>query len=331
MKLSGKKIIERYLSYCAQGDVCGGYQFLCEIKSPPQRVQKFRRRLKKRLFSDSPQLRFKSFVPPWVRRFLRIFADYYVAVLVRKQGIKKAEELLLERLEKEILNYVSTENSLEERGNRVDEMLTEKFRQMGWYYLGGRTRPFLGPYVYEEQESLIYRVELPLGERELTVNFMKKVHSRSWLDFITLGISGAGGWAKDDGLYCFADFYDIDSSKFRIDYLQHEAQHFDDYERFPFLKTGSSDTLEFRAKLVQLIYAVDLTSFKWFMTEASENKELPHSYAAYRIKEALRERLNLAPDYDMVNYADMEKIRQEAQVIFQQNTRELESFSQKQD
>jgi hypothetical protein len=174
-------------------------------------------------------------------------------------------------------------------------------------------------------------VELPLGERELTVNFMKKVHSRAWMDFITLGKQGPGGWAKDDGLYCFADFYDVDSSVFRINYLKHETQHFDDYERFPFLKTGSSDTLEFRAKLVELIYAENMVSFQKFMAEASENKEMPHCYAAYRIKEGLRERLNLAPDYDMANYADMEKIRQEAQAIFQQNTRELELFAQKQD
>jgi hypothetical protein len=83
--------------------------------------------------------------------------------------------------------------------------------------------------------------------------------------------------------------------------------------------------------LVELIYAENMVSFQKFMAEASENKEMPHCYAAYRIKEGLRERLNLAPDYDMANYADMEKIRQEAQAIFQQNTRELELFAQKQD
>jgi hypothetical protein len=333
MKLSGKKIIDRYIFYCLQGDVCGGYQFLCEIKDPPQVVLKFRQRLKKRLFSDSPQLRFKSSASIWVRQLLRIFADYYVAVLVRKQDIKRAEELLAERVKAEILNCAATmENSLEEQVSGIDEKLKDKFRQMGWYYLGGRTLPFVGPYIYEEQEGLVYKVELPLGERELTINFMKKVHSRSWLDFITLSRSGTGGWAKDDGLYCFADFYDVDSSNFRINYLKHEAQHFDDYERFPFLNTGhSQDTLEFRAKLVELIYAENTVSFQSFMAEASENKEIPHSYAAYRLREALRERLNLTPDYDMANYADMEKIRQEALNIFQQNTRELESFAQKQD
>ena len=60
-----------------------------------------------------------------------------------------------------------------------------------------------------------------------------------------------------------------------MSYLKHEAQHFDDYNRFPHLKQGHQAHLEFRAKLVELIYVESLKGFLKFLSEAENEPEVP--------------------------------------------------------
>jgi len=86
--------------------------------------------------------------------------------------------------------------------HEVEAIISQKFKSIGWNFLGGVTQPYFGPYIYEKLEEKIYSVELPDGNRNLPVKLMRKFHSLSWLDYATFGICGTGGWAKQDGLYC---------------------------------------------------------------------------------------------------------------------------------
>lgn len=90
--------------------------------------------------------------------------------------------------------------------------------------------------------------------------------SRSWLDFISFGNVGTGGWiGKDGSLCCIKSLYDINSQNFKTSFLKHEAQHGYDIKKFSGI---SSIDLEYRAKLVELIYWEDTKIIKKIHLEA---------------------------------------------------------------
>ncbi len=86
-----------------------------------------------------------------------------------------------------------------------------------------------------------------------------------------------------DALYCVAQAYKyrFSSEAFRVSYLNHEAQHFSDYQRFPGL---SPVNLEYRAKLAELIAAKSAKRlFRKFTAEAKKDLKFPHSHASWRL------------------------------------------------
>ena len=57
---------------------------------------------------------------------------------------------------------------------------------------------------------------------------------RGWMDYLTFGWYGTGGWASLDGtIHCVEQAYDFESEKFLVSLLKHEAQHTVDMKRFP--------------------------------------------------------------------------------------------------
>lgn len=317
-----QKQIAAYVGHCLRHDITGGFAFLKNTPNQTTLLKRYLKRLESRLFLSVPRLRFKTAIP-WVRKLLKAFAGYYVEVLVKKTPIAQAEEVLVARIESEILHHPLNADSTEEKLKAIDIELSKRFSEIGWFYLGGRTAPFLGPYIYEEQTVKNFSVDLPLGRRDLKVVFMKKFHSRSWLDFVTLGKSGTGGWAKTDGLYCVEDVYDLESNRFKVNYLQHEAQHFDDYERFPVLKDGHQAILEYRAKLVELIYSETIATFRYFMDEAVGNPQNPHAYASWLIKKALEEKLQIHSDMEFNEFDDLSALQEAAGAVYDESTASL--------
>ncbi len=74
------------------------------------------------------------------------------------------------------------------------------------------------------------------------------------------------------------DDYDLDSEDFRVHYLQHEARHFADYQRYPKLEAHD---LEYRAKLTELVYAKSTLrpTLDHFIANARADLTSAHSYA----------------------------------------------------
>ncbi len=130
------------------------------------------------------------------------------------------------------------------------------------------------------------------GSEELTVYLLSGFLMRSWLDFATFGVLGTGGWTTDEGLFCVAEAYEkhggLGTELFRVSFLQHEAQHAADYRKFPGLETAD---LEYRAKLMELVYARSRRALRQFVVEAAPKREFPHAFASHALMGGLRSKL----------------------------------------
>ena len=163
------------------------------------------------------------------------------------------------------------------------ELLQSLFEAEGYHALFGKTQRYYGPYIWRDTVPTVYRVELPDGTAEYTVNILKGFVFRGWMDYLTFGRYGTGGWVSPDGtINCVEQAYDFASERFLVSLLKHEAQHAVDMKRFPEI---APTELEYRAKLVELHYSSDLNLLQKFLSEADENKtDDAHAVASARIR-----------------------------------------------
>ena len=150
------------------------------------------------------------------------------------------------------------------------EQLQSVFELEGYHALFGKTQGYYGPYIWRDTVPTVYRVELPCRTAEYTVNILSGFVFRSWMDYLTFGRYGTGGWASPDGtINCVEQAYDFASERFLVSLLKHEAQHTVDMKRFPEITPAEQ---EYRAKLVELHYSSDLSLLQKFLSEANESK-----------------------------------------------------------
>lgn len=215
-------------------------------------------------------------VPDELNTVLRLYQIYFRDVFYCRLPEEAAASKLLAGM-RELLNTPDA----------AEELLAEKlqtiFEQNGCHALFGKTQGYYGPYIWRETVPTVYCVELPGGTAEYTVNILKGFVFRSWMDYLTFGKHGTGGWASPDGtINCIEQAYDFESERFRVSLLKHEAQHTVDMKQFPGIMSAE---LEYRAKLVELHYAEDLGLLQKFLSEADESKaDNSHAVASARIK-----------------------------------------------
>lgn len=107
-----------------------------------------------------------------------------------------------------------------------DSQIAGLFQRRGLHFLGGMTSGYYGPYVWKTMETVSYEVELPDGIQTYRVRLLDGFLTRSWLDYLSFGETGTGGWTDDDGIInCVRSVWDIESENFQISLLKHEAQH----------------------------------------------------------------------------------------------------------
>ena len=104
----------------------------------------------------------------------------------------------------------------------VEEAAKAAFEAAGWHFLAGMTQGYRGPYIWRTTTRTDYDVEIPSGIETVTVFWMDGFLMRSWLDWLSDGEVGAGGWAKDEGLYCVRKVYadKLDQPSFQISFPQ---------------------------------------------------------------------------------------------------------------
>ena len=201
----------------------------------------------------------------------------------------------------------------------LTERLQSTFEQNGYHALFGKTQGYYGPYIWRDTVRTNYRVELPGGTADYTVNILRGFIFCGWMDYLTFGRYGTGGWASPDGtINCIEQAYDFESERFLVSLLKHEAQHVEDMKRFP----GITPTeLEYRAKLVELHYSGDLGLLQKFLSEADESRpDNSHAAASARIRHEFA-------DTDPEN---LSCIRTRALELLRAHTKEMETQCGKQ-
>ena len=215
-------------------------------------------------------------VPEYLNQILLQYQVYYRDVFYCGLPETEAADKLLTQL-KALLDMPDAEETL------LAEQLQSVFEAKGYHALFGKTQGYYGPYVWKDTVPTVYSVELPVGTAEYTVNILKGFVFRSWMDYLTFGRFGAGGWASPDGtINCIEQAYDFESERFLVSLLKHEAQHTVDMKQFPGITPAE---LEYRAKLVELHYSSDLGLLQKFLSEADESRASDgHALASASLK-----------------------------------------------
>lgn len=195
----------------------------------------------------------------------------------------------------------------------LTERLQAEFEAAGCHALFGKTQGYYGPYIWRDTVPTAYQVELPDGTAAYTVNILRGSIFRSWMDYLTFGRYGTGGWASPDGtINCIEQAYDFTSERFLVSLLKHEAQHTVDMKRFPGITPAE---LEYRAKLVELHYTGDPGLLQKFLSEADESKAGDsHAVASARLRRAFAD----------TDQSSLPCIRARALELFRAHTREME-------
>ena len=226
------------------------------------------------IFENGEYRRFD--VPDRLNDILRLYQIYYRDTFYCGLPESEAADKLLAGL-KALLNMPDAEEA------PLAERLQAVFEAEGYHALFGKTQGYYGPYIWRETVPTVYQVELPDGTAEYTVNILKGFVFRSWMDYLTFGRFGTGGWASPDGtINCIEQAYDFESERFLVSLLKHEAQHTVDMKQFPGITPAE---LEYRAKLVELHYSGNPGLLQKFLSEADESKTGDsHAMASARIK-----------------------------------------------
>ena len=226
------------------------------------------------IFEDCKYRTFE--IPDVLNDILRLYQIYFRDVFYCGVSEADAANQLRTQL-KRLLNMPDADEAL------LTEKLQSAFEEKGYHALFGKTQGYYGPYIWRETQPTVYRVDLPDGTAEYTVNILKGFVFRSWMDYLTFGRYGTGGWASPDGtINCIEQAYDFESERFQVSLLKHEAQHTVDMKRFAGITPAE---LEYRAKLVELHYSSDLGRLQKFLSEADESRTGDsHAIASVRIK-----------------------------------------------
>lgn len=246
------------------------------------------------IFEDCEYRTFE--IPDILNDILRLYQIYFRDTFYCRLPEAEAADKLLTGL-KVLLDVPDAEEEL------LTERLQSVFEAKGYHALFGKTQGYYGPYIWRDTVPTVYRVELPSGTAEYTVNILKGFVFRSWMDYLTFGMYGTRGWASPDGtINCIEQAYDFESERFLVSLLKHEAQHTVDMKQFPGITPAE---LEYRAKLVELHYSSDLGLLQEFLSAADESKTNDgHAIASARLK---------------LEFADMDQTK-----LFRIQTRALE-------
>ncbi len=230
-----------------------------------------------------------------VNEYVSLYQKYWQASLMRR-----AEQETLDReLHTSLVAFLSRHfPALSERELKTDtKNISEQFLLDRGFYANAcsKTAQLYDLFLWQTNIQKDYEVELISDKVQVTVNLMEDPVLAGWIGYATLGKSQAGGWATKEALFAFSSTYDTTSESYKVSYLCHEGQHFQDYQAFP--KLAGPD-LEYRAKLVELIkLEVEFWStFNHFLVQAAPIPDQPHPFANYKIMEQLS--LKFFTDYE---------------------------------
>jgi hypothetical protein len=177
-----------YYGYLIKGQLHQAIDYLKRFPSRKGMVRKYYD-----LFEDdqTPKktLRLKTY------EILGIYRQYYKKVLWLNGDVKKAEAELGDSLRK----LLGEENIIYED---IEDHISQIVECEGFHFLGGTTQGYYGPYIWKTTKSKTFDVQLPSGIQKYNIDMMDHFLSRSWLDYVSFGKIGTGGWSNPDGRQC---------------------------------------------------------------------------------------------------------------------------------
>lgn len=212
---------------------------------------------------------------------------------------------------------------VQENKDTLNTYLKHYITSLGYHTTGfGKTGKLYDILVWKTEKDTLYYIKNKALNINASVVFMEDFVSSGWAEYATLGKYYASGWATENKLFCVKHKYDINSEKFLVSFLAHEAQHFKDYTLFNNL---SSPELEYRAKLVELSSArktiYQLIDF--FATNSNKGSENGHSKANYYVIRHLSQHFfhcNFEKDADKWISISRRKINKAALKLLSKNT-----------
>lgn len=249
-----------------------------------------------------------------LNEILLVYQKYYRDVFYLELSAEEAAQRLQERLA--ALFRSTSDSSLDE----LEEIAGTAFRRKSLHALMGRTGGYYGPYIWRVEELRHYAVELPEGTQDYAVKFLDGFIMKSWLDYISFGEAGTGGWSNGDGLiHCVRAAYDLESEDFQVSLLKHEAQHAMDQARY---KDIANEELEYRAKLVELIYSEERRMLERFVCQADTTRaDNGHGMAAERIVRGFEARLK--KDRSRLTGIPVETVQTVSRSLFTESSEEM--------
>ncbi len=292
-----------YYGYIMKGDLHGAISY---VKQFPEQRRLYNRFLD--VFERELYITYD--VDTELNNILTAYQQYYRDVFYLCVTNEQAENKLKERLAK--LLCITDERI--ELWQVEENYLCDLFASRGLHFLGGRTSGYRGPYIWRTTETVSYDVELPDGIQNYSVKLLDGIVMRSWIDYLSFGEIGTSGWANGDGyINCIKSAWDFESESFRVSLLKHEAQHAKDLELD---KDMSSENLEYRAKLIELIYSKERNLLLKFAGEADDShKDNGHAMAAYRIMRGFADALGV--DHIIPSSIPVDQIQTVARMLFQ--------------
>lgn len=269
-----------YYGHLVKGNLTTAIKYLQEF---PEQMELYDKYLS--IFRDEEFLNYE--IDSYLNKLLLIYQKYYREVFY----LHIENEVAIKNMCKRFSDFFGLDGSISDLSEIEDNQIALEFQRRNLHFMGGKTGGYYGPYVWRTTKSQKFNVLLPDCTREYVVNLLEGFVTKSWLDFISLGKIGSGGWTNDDGLInCIKDSYDLSSENFLVSLLKHEAQHASDLSKYPNM---SSQKLEYRAKLVELIYSKERNLLIQFMYEAdNSHTQNGHSMAAHQIITEFTEKLN---------------------------------------
>lgn len=294
-----------YRGYIIKGDLTGAIQY---VKQFPDQSELYNRFME--VFEKEQYITYDADAE--LNEILTIYQQYYRDVFYLCMEREKAADRLKEKLA-ECLGTDGKDITLDEM---EEQQVATAFISRGFHFLGGRTSGYYGPYIWRTTETKNYEVELPDGIQRYTVKLLDGFISQSWASYLSFGRTGTGGWSDGDGIInCIKSSYDLESEAFKVSLLKHEAQHARDLS---VNKNMSSEDLEYRAKLVELIYSSQRNLLGRFIQEAdNSDRSNGHAAASERIIDGFVRKLNL--DRAEVEKLPNRQIQAVAEMLFEES------------
>ena len=282
-------------------------------------AEKFERRFIER--SDGLDL--TGIESPVVREITELFQSYWLDALMQTAPLDELEERLKGRLDGMLIERGFASALADE--DVLFENVEALIREEGLFAQSGRTLPLLDLMVWSSNNTVVESVELTDGTYEVDLNYIDEFVSYGWSNFAAFGMAGTGGWAEKDGLYCICAHYDLDSERYKISFLKHEARHYADYGLYPELQAAD---LEYRGKLTEIAYS-DMGTYpllEQFTKGANRVENAPHPLANWYVVEGLSELLldgRWPDDASAWDSIPKEQIRQAAKRLLQNHDAKL--------